>query len=533
VTDLNAYPVGGALVVVRQGSAILFRARTPASGETWFHPYDDEEGPFRVDALAFGYMPASAPAVAAGAVVELRLVARPAVVGEVVAAARGGKVTLYQGDVVRRTRIEADGSFAFYELDEGEAVVQAEVEPFGADAETVFLRAGETRRVRLRIREGEAVRIEGELEAWPGRGALWVNGNPVPVSATGRFVFDRAIVGVNEVVVDAPGRALFQERFQVRTGLVPRPSFRLPKESAIRGRVRSARTQRPIQGAEVRVGIDWGNPRNEKVPLFPIERVPLVRTEADGRFEIPRLDSRLLYRVSVLAPGFGQALVDAIPGSSHLGVELPEGPYLFGFVRGIGGVPRDAQVTARPIGDPPRRLRFNVEEWDVARGARDAKGFYGLSGLLPGTYLLRVDAPGFGSVETVVEFLGGERARLDLRLRRGDEIDEEEAELLARLPPVYDEEAEARPPGDRTLLLVDVRRPRDKPPFRAVRVEFFHGEDEYAPPLEISGEEFQLPGLPEGRYRALLHHPTLRQPIVREPVVLKRGEATSIRMGSE
>ncbi|MGQ0614047.1 MAG: hypothetical protein ACT4PV_09950 [Planctomycetaceae bacterium] len=535
VVDLFGQGVPGALVVVRQGSELLWRERANRAGEAWFVPYEEEAGPFRIDAIARGYVAATAPAVAPGATVQIVLPLQPAVIGEVRSPAKGeGVVRLFTADGVLTTRIEADGSFAFYELEEGPVTVQAEVPPYGVDAEALVLRAGEQARVRLRIRERDPARLEGEIHGWPGKGDVRINGAPVDVTATGRFRFEQGVYGVNEILIDAPEKALLRERFEVKPGLVARPSFRLYKESTVKGRVRSARTQRPLAGAEVRIGVDYGNPRNERVLHFPIERVPVLRTDSEGRFEIGRLDARLLYLVSVVAQGYGHGLADVIPNGGFAALELPEGPFLFGRLRGLGGVPRDAIVTARPLGAPPTRLFFNVPDWDLSTSGRDADGYYGLSGLLPGLYHVRVQAPDFGSLETVVELFAEQRARLDLRLRRGAEVDEEAWELLERLPPSFEEEGDPAPaPGSRTTLVIDAERPPDQAPFPSLRIEFFYGEDEIRAPEERSGPRFELHGLPEGSWRALLLHSSMRQPVVREGIVLRRGEIVVAQVGSD
>jgi hypothetical protein len=312
--------------------------------------------------------------------------------------------------------------------------------------------------VSLRIRTNNAATIQGSVGGWPGTGEMRINGLPVTVRPSGSYTFGSAIVGLNEVLIDAPGKALLRERFTVRTLQMSVYSFQLKPEGTIRGRVRRMHANESIAGAEVRVGFDRGDPRNDRVPLFPIERVPVVTTDHDGRFEITRLDKRLTYLVSVVAQGYGQYLGPAIPDGGRLTVRMPEGPFVFGRLRGLGGTPDEAVVTAVPLEGMPIGRLFNKEAWNHGRAERDKRGFYGLSGLLPGPYLLRVDAPGFGSLETVVGLHEDERIRLDLRVRRGIEVDRDEEALLRRLPPVEVEEGGAGGPAA-TLLRIDARRP--------------------------------------------------------------------------
>jgi hypothetical protein len=227
-----------------------------------------------------------------------------------------------------------------------------------------------------------------------------------------------------------------------------------------------------------------------------------------------------------VADGHGQFVGEAVPSGGRGRYSLPVGPFIYGRLRGIGGLPHGAVVTATPV-DPdysPGRI-FNVGDWDRSRGERNRKGLYGLSGLLPGSYLVRVDAPNFGSLETVLDLQGEERLRLDLRLRRGEyaEAEREEVELLSRLPPVVAAEGEGPVPETTTVLTVDARRPHAKP-FAGVRICFFEGDLEFAAPVEYFEEEFDLVGLPEATYRAVLTHSTLSKPMVIEPIVLRRGE---------
>jgi hypothetical protein len=523
VRDVVGVPIPDALVVFREGGSMLYRERTDRDGLALFLPYESEKGPFRVDAVAHGFLPATAEAVAAGVDTELVLEARPIVEGRVQAPGGGGIVKLWVGDLELDQRIRPDGTFLFEDLDPGYVTVQAEVPPYGADTDSFDLPAGLRRFVALNIREGGETRIHGKLLHWPGDGTARVDGQPVAVNPTGSYAFDHAVIGVNEILVDAPGTAPFRARFDVKALAKSEYDFRLEREATIRGRVRDAATRRPVADAVVRVGIDRGNPRNDQVPLFPISLVPTATTDSQGRFELTRLDRRLVYLISVVAPGYGQALVEAVPDGGFLAVDLPQGPFVFGRLRALGGVPRDAVVTARPLEGAVESRVFNVPEWDRARGGRDDKGFYGLSGLLPMAYLLHVEAPGYGAVETVVDFSDGRRLRLDLRLKRGGEVDQDTAELLRRLPPVLNA-PDAGTAEETTRLGIDVARPPHEVPFPVVRVIFFDQSEEFAPPMEFAEPEFEIVGLPEANYRAVLQHPSLKKPLVREDILLRRGK---------
>ncbi|MHC4223461.1 MAG: carboxypeptidase-like regulatory domain-containing protein, partial [Planctomycetota bacterium] len=527
VRDERGHPIFDALVVFREAGVVLYREKTDEDGEAYFLPYEFEKGPFRVDALARGFGIATAPEVKPGAVTELELKLRPVIVGEVRAPAQGvGVVKLFSEEGgTQTTKIRNDGTFVFDDVDEGYVTVQAEVPPYGSDSQSLLVEGGTEQHVRLRVRKRQRVRIFGQISFWPGTGRASINGIPLTVSSVGNFQFDRAIFGLNEVFIDAPDKALYHDRFTVKGREMEQFRFRLRPQRKVRGRVRGAKSRRPVEGAEIRVGVAFGDPRNDRLPLFPIDRVPLAQTDHEGRFEVGRLDDRLIYLISAVSMGYGQALVEVVPGRGFRTIDLPEGPFLFGKLRGIGGVPKDAIVTATRLGEPPKGLQFNVERaYDSAKGWRDQEGFYGLSGMLPGLYLVRVDASEYGSIETVIDLTDGRRERVDLRMRRGAHTEEEDAELLSRLPPIVSADPPAELPMDEvTILRIDARRPIHERPFPSVQVLFFEEDMEVAPPMRFDEAEFDLHGLPEGLYRAILTHPALNKAVVRDRITLQRG----------
>jgi len=531
IRDSNGYALDGALVVVRMGEDLLYRARTGSDGMVLFQPWDEERGPFQVDAVAFGHYAASAPEVAPGASITLNLLPRSIVSGRVEGPNRErARVKLLLESETYETGVDAQGRFAFHDLDAGTATLTAEVPQYGSDSETFYLPQSTQKHVPLRIRNRDRVLVLGDIGFWPGAGDAWINGQKIAVSPTGSFEFGGGVVGLNEILVDAPGKALLFERFEVKPGGLDRFRVRLQNDAEIRGRVRDRERNTPIRGAQVRLGVNFEDPRNDRVPHFPVERVPRTVTDDDGRFRIARLDPRLIYLVSVVAGGYGQYFHDAVPGTGFLGVELPPGPVLLGKVKGFGGVPRDARVTVEPLEEKPRRIRFNVEEWNVARGARDSNGVYSVSGLLPGLHRIRVDAPGFGAVETVVKLEPDFRHRFDFRVRAGARIDEEETELLKRLPPAVIDPEEGLPPSDLTSITFDTSLPDGSPAFTAVRVQFFDGDMEFTAPVEKTEPRFEIVGLPEATYRLILSHPSLRKPILRDGIVLERGKPRTVEL---
>ena len=526
VVDVEDVPIEGALVVIRSGTSVVYRDRTTAAGFMRYTPFVEERAPFRVDAVAHGYAGGVLEGVADGTDVAVVLKLRPMVSGVVKAPTlEGGVVRVFQGGREREEKIQADGSFAVYDLDVGEAIVQAEVLPYGSDSKTVFLSGGEGRYLRLRIKAGSRVTISGSLRPWSGKGAFWINGISVPVSRRGAWTFKKAVWGINKYFVDAPGKALLASRFHLKKGVKPDLDFKLLPDAKLKGWVRDEETRRPISNAQIRVGVDFGNPRNDNAPEFPIHRIGVVHTDREGHFEVSRLDVRLMYLVYAVSHGYGARLQSVIPtAGTATNIYLARGPFLYGKIRTLMPIPRDAVVTARPLEDPDPKVRFNVPDHRVAYGGRDRRGFYQLSGLLPDSYVITIDSADYATQETVLDVVGHQR--LDFRLRRrGEEM--LDTELLNRLPPVFHDEGEL-PAARVTRLVVDARRPADQPPFRVVRVEFYYENQEISSPLEFNEGKFDLVGLPEGKWRAILTHPTIKKPIVSDSVELREGARSEL-----
>jgi len=535
VTDENIAPMEDVLVVVRQGEEMIYRARTDEDGIVEFDPYTDEEGPFRVDAITPYYSPGTETELKPGDHRRIELVVQPWIEGRVRAPSKGqGLVTLWTETGKKTTNVESDGTFAFYGLDPGWYTVRADVDPYGSDEESFSLAAGTREWVELRVKLRKRVRIFGDIEKWSGAGGkVWINGVEAAVSVKGRYIFDKGVIGINEIVIDAPPFALLKARFEIEGRKKSKYDFKLGTAGFIRGLVREAKRSVRVTGAEVRVGIDYNDPQNDDAALFPIGRVPVVLTGPRGEFEIGRLELGTNYLVSIVKHPHGQFLGRFT--AQLLGVhrmELPTGPFVWGRLRGLGGIPRGAVVTARRILENPDERQFNVPEWDMTRVRRDNKGHYALSGLLRDVYLVRVDAPGFGSVETVLDLRDGFEGRMDLRIRRGQADRVEDAELLARLPPVIEtgEEVEEQERGDSTVLTIDAAREDHQIPFPGVLVRFFEGDMEYSAPMSFTEPTFELVGLPEATYRAVLTHPLLDKPLIIDGIRLVRGEPRTVRL---
>lgn len=188
VTDTAGQPLSNVLVVFREGGAMLYRERTDASGEAQFQPYANEPGPFRVDAIADGYVTASTDRAEPGSDVVLVMKARSYIEGEVKSPSKGkGVVKLFTEYGERSTPIGDDGRFVFADVDEGAVTVQAVVDPYGSDAQSFWVEGDRSHYVKLRIKKRNSIRIIGQINMWPGKGAAWINGHSVPVNASGRY----------------------------------------------------------------------------------------------------------------------------------------------------------------------------------------------------------------------------------------------------------------------------------------------------------------------------------------------------------
>jgi hypothetical protein len=532
VTDEEGVAIQNALVVFRSGASIVYRERADEDGIAEFDPYEEEEGPFRVDAIADRFAAGNAPEVKPGAAISLVLKMQPWIEGRVIAPAVGhGVVTLFTEHGRRKAAVQNNGTFLFEEVEPGWVTVQAVVEPYGVDTEQFELHAGTRRFVRLRVRAKSRVTLYGDIIGWNPAGKAWINGVRLAVSSQGRYIFEKGIFGTNEILIDVPHKALFQKRFHVSGRKRHENKFRLERDAYIGGRVYGGDDRARVEGAEVRVGIDFDNPLNKDGGLFPIQKVPIVYTNDKGYFKVTRLQRGLQYVISIVQHPYAQYMGD-FPAKNidrHV-ITLPTGPFLFGRLHGLGGVPRNATITAYRLLEDPDPRKFNVGRWDKVSSDRDRKGFYGLSGLMPDIYVIRAEAPGYGAAETVVDLRDLDRGRMDLRVRKGDFQTTDDAQLLRRLPPVVETEEEFgdAPRGEVTAVTIDVRRAENKVPFPGVKVRFFEGELEFTAPMSFDRDQFDLIGLPEATYRAVLTHPLLDKPIVRTEIKLRRGEPFTI-----
>ena len=107
-----------------------------------------------------------------------------------------------------------------------------------------------------------------------------------------------------------------------------------------RGQVLDAISGEPVGGA--RVTVCFRPTEAEPAPWGPIRVSPRWTTDEMGAFHRHRAHRTAGVRLAVEAPGYGQAVIEPVPGQEHLGTILLEparGPVVFGTVRLPGGEP--------------------------------------------------------------------------------------------------------------------------------------------------------------------------------------------------
>ena len=118
--------------------------------------------------------------------------------------------------------------------------------------------------------------------------------------------------------------------------------------------------------------------------------------------------------------------------------------------------------------------------------------------------------------------------RVDLRMRRNENLEDADAHLLRRLPPVINTDPADLPLSEVTTLYVDARRPEHEKQLPSIVVSFWEASEEFAPRMEFNEHEFELVGLPEGSYRAILTHPLLKKPVIIDRFEVTRAVTVEI-----
>ncbi len=242
----------------------------------------------------------------------------------------------------------------------------------------------------------------------------------------GAFRLERLEPGMYTVAVSAPGfRRGYRSR--VRPG-DPELVIELDRLEPIRGRVVAADTGRPVPLYSVRLRAT--NPGHTiTIPL----RHEHVFTEEDGRFSIDGIVSGTAL-VEAAAPGYAPSFsepFEVLTGwpISGVSVRLTKGGSIAGTVENLDGdpVPRPRVTTHDPT--------WTASLLDLALGDEfptnvtlrsiggNAAGRFVIGDLRPGSYQVRVSAPGY--CESIVPSIlveKGREASLPVTLLRGGEV---------------------------------------------------------------------------------------------------------------
>jgi len=181
----------------------------------------------------------------------------------------------------------------------------------------------------------------------------------------------------------------------------------------VRGRVTMAgRSDIPVPNATIRIEV--GSTFADAVlQALPAPAAGLVaRSNGTGDYEIAHAPSRGTVTITAVAPGFArvQRRNVVLRGGSTVQVDfaLPPGQSLFGSVVDELGAPIDAaRVQAWTVRSPGTPLLAPA----------DQRGMFAVHGLLPETYRVRAEAPGFEPAELMPVAPGSRDLRLVLAAR--------------------------------------------------------------------------------------------------------------------
>ncbi len=209
-------------------------------------------------------------------------------------------------------------------------------------------------------------------------------------NTNGSYEFDGLQPGVYEVMIGAPGFAPeILENIVVQSDRVSElPSVALGEGGRISGFIIDARTGEPIPGATVTVigGNRHFLPVTETRPQPAAGRRDLVTTAADGSFDLIGLSSQRVTLKFEHRSYMSEVVRDVQSGTKDLEMALGAGGTIEGTVtRGGVGVASQSVLLASGGKGQDRRV------------VTDRKGWYSITGLPSGDYVLRV--MNFGSRE--------------------------------------------------------------------------------------------------------------------------------------
>jgi hypothetical protein len=297
-------------------------------------------------------------------------------------------------------RSDAAGEFVFRDLPEGAYTLQAyardQVPPPSLDVEIPAT-------APVVVTFGRRGKVVGSVVGHDGKPLVRFSVNHRPIrNPDGRFELPVRADGPMELSIGAPGHAYTSLEPQVsKTQVVDLGEIRLERGRTLRGRV-VERGGAPAVGALVDVG-----PLKHQGAgtLYLAEQLGAVRTDANGRFELPSVGSVPVALV-VQHDGHAEHRQELPPHLSDVSIQLRAGGRVQGFVAGKGGGPGvGAQIGA-------------MTSLGEATATVGSDGRYELGGLAPGPVTIAVAhrSPGFPSyLARTVEVGEGQTVQVDFR----------------------------------------------------------------------------------------------------------------------
>ncbi len=376
----------------------------------------DETGAFEVDGLLLQARYAVwARAAAHGERVLLVPASRPATVslpcalrveGRVLergVAAPGARVTSQAGGP--EARADGAGRFVLEGLDCGRAELRAEsatgvgqrvLEPLSKDTSGIDVELEAAGGLHVRVVEAGSDRelAGASVQSPTAPEARWRE------EGVGHFRAAPLLPAPQVLIVRAPGHGAVQRTVTVDIGTVTEVEVALPLEAVLAGRVLGPEGL-GLEGARIEL---MGPGRGGAAE---------VRTGADGRFEVRELTGDT-YDLRVERSGYLPVAREVrLPQSEPLQLSLSPAAAVAVKVYGARGAPvEEASVSLSLVGEGRGET--------VREEGTDARGGVHFGGLVPGSYIAKVRAPGYLTSEPVpVEAWDEEAVPVTLVLREG------------------------------------------------------------------------------------------------------------------
>lgn len=316
--------------------------------------------------------------------------------GEPIIGARVTVIDTSAGLKKLTTSTDTNGQYRFDELGYYPVEVEAEAagyskvrlfeQPVNHDGIDFVLEAFGSIRGKVYTQSGESLRafsVSPRLVDVDGRAKARVPAMTVN-NESGDYQFDGLQPGIYEVMIGAPGYApATLENVVVQSSRVTElPVTYLGEGGRISGTVYDARTGEPVAGATVTVvgGNRHFLPRADTQPDSPRTRRDQATTGADGTFEIIGLSSGQVTLKFEHRSYMEEVMRDVQSGIAGLEVAMTSGGTIEGIVLHPGGKPAaGTQILLASEGRGHDR-----------RVVTDRRGFYSITGLPAGEYVLRV-----------------------------------------------------------------------------------------------------------------------------------------------